>query len=152
MFDIGWSELLLVAILAIVFVGPKDLPRLMRTIGVYVGKARRMMAEFQQAFEDLARDSELDDLRREISELKRQTQAPLTNIRNTIEKPAAAKPASAEPSLQPVPSPEEIERLEDGTPAVSVQLQPTQTPDALLAPDAPLAVEPQARPGAGERS
>ena len=135
MLDIGWSELLLVAILAIVFVGPKVLPKLLRAVGVYVGKARRMMAEFQQAFDDLARESELDDLRREVSELKRQTQMPLNNILNTIEK-AANAPAMKAEAAPVLPSPEEVERLEDQSPAASIP--ESVTPELVTLKSAPV--------------
>ncbi|MEQ8612122.1 MAG: Sec-independent protein translocase protein TatB, partial [Parvibaculum sp.] len=67
MFDIGWSELLILAAIAIIFVGPKDLPRMMRTIGQYVGKVRAMARDFQSSFEDLARETELEELRKEVS-------------------------------------------------------------------------------------
>lgn len=78
MFDLGWSELLLVAVLAIVFIGPKDLPRVMRTLGQYVGKARAMAREFQNSFEDLARESELEELRKQVADLRDATMKPLT--------------------------------------------------------------------------
>lgn len=72
MFDIGWLELLLIAAVAIVVVGPKDLPRMMRTFGQYMGRARAMAREFQRSFEDIARESELDELRKEMRDLRRQ--------------------------------------------------------------------------------
>ena len=53
MFDIGWSELLVIAVVAIDVVGPKDLPPLMRTFGKYAGKLRRAASDFQRQFEDL---------------------------------------------------------------------------------------------------
>ena len=56
MFDIGWSELLVIAVVAIIVVGPKDLPRLMRTFGHYAGRLRRAAAEFQRQFEEAVRD------------------------------------------------------------------------------------------------
>src|SRR6478672_12740510 len=68
MFDIGWSELLVIGVVAIVVVGPKELPRLMRTFGTYTGKARRMAADFQRQFEEAVRDSELDTVRKAMQE------------------------------------------------------------------------------------
>ena len=68
---IGFSELLLVALAALIIIGPKDLPMMMRRIGQFVAKGRRMAAEFQAAFDDIARQSELDELNKEIEELKR---------------------------------------------------------------------------------
>ena len=79
MFDLGWSELLLVAVLAIVFIGPKDLPRVMRTLGQYVGKMRAMAREFQNSFEDLARESELEELRQQVADLRNTAIKPLAN-------------------------------------------------------------------------
>lgn len=68
---VGFSELLLLALAALIIVGPKDLPFMMRKLGQIVGKARGMAREFQAAFEDIARQSELEDLRKEIEDLKR---------------------------------------------------------------------------------
>ncbi|AXS40534.1 Sec-independent protein translocase protein TatB [Breoghania sp. L-A4] len=68
MFDIGWTELLVVATVAIVVVGPKDLPRMLRTFGQTVGKLRRMAGEFQSTFNDAIRDVEkqadIDEMRK----------------------------------------------------------------------------------------
>jgi sec-independent protein translocase protein TatB len=55
---------------ALVVVGPKDLPKLMHMMGKWVGKARNMASEFKKSFDDMARQSELDELRKEIDELK----------------------------------------------------------------------------------
>lgn len=68
--DIGWVELLIIAAVAIIVVGPKDLPRMMRIIGGWLGKARGLAREFQRSFDDLIKESELDDLRKEVEELK----------------------------------------------------------------------------------
>ena len=68
---IGFSEILVLGLAALIFVGPKDLPMLMRKLGQFIGKGRRMAREFQSAFEDIARQSELDELKKEIEALKR---------------------------------------------------------------------------------
>lgn len=88
MFDIGWTELLLIAVLAIIFVGPKDLPKMMRTAGQYVAKVRAMAREFQSSFDELARETELDELRKEMSALKNQATSPLRALKDEINKPA----------------------------------------------------------------
>ena len=69
MFDIGWSELLVIAVIAIVVVGPKDLPRMMRNVGRYVGKAKSMARDFQSQFDDAVRDTEFEDVRKTIGEI-----------------------------------------------------------------------------------
>ena len=70
MFDIGWSELLILAVVAILVVGPRDLPRMMRAVGKYAGKMRRTANEFKAQFDDAIRESELDDLRKELEEVR----------------------------------------------------------------------------------
>ncbi len=70
MFDFGWSELMVVAVVAVVVVGPRELPRLMRTIGQYVGKAKSMASELQSQFNDMAHQSELDEIRKSVNDLK----------------------------------------------------------------------------------
>jgi sec-independent protein translocase protein TatB len=67
---LGFTELMVLAVAALIIVGPKDLPMMMRRLGQFVGKGRAMAREFQAAFDDIARQSELDDLRKEIEELK----------------------------------------------------------------------------------
>jgi sec-independent protein translocase protein TatB len=69
MFDIGWSEMLVIVVVLIVVVGPKDLPKVMRMAGQWAAKARRMAAEFQNSLQELAHEAELDDVQREIKNL-----------------------------------------------------------------------------------
>lgn len=66
MFDIGWSEMAVVALLALIVIGPKDLPRVMRTVGKWVRKARSVASDFQSSLDDMMRESELDEARRSI--------------------------------------------------------------------------------------
>src|ERR1700683_296942 len=71
MFDLfSWSHILILLAVALVVVGPKDLPKLMNMIGKWAGKARAMANEFKKSFDDMARQSELDELRKEITDLK----------------------------------------------------------------------------------
>jgi sec-independent protein translocase protein TatB len=67
----GFFELIVVAIVALIVVGPKDLPRLMREAGRWAGKARRMAGEFRAAFDQMARETEMEEMRREIEALKK---------------------------------------------------------------------------------
>ncbi|MCI4643886.1 MAG: Sec-independent protein translocase protein TatB [Hyphomonadaceae bacterium] len=67
----GFAEFLLLAAAALIVVGPKDLPMMMRRLGQFVAKGRAMAREFQSAFDDIAKQAELDELRQEIAELKR---------------------------------------------------------------------------------
>jgi sec-independent protein translocase protein TatB len=68
--DIGVSEMVLVAAVALIVVGPKDLPMLMRRVGQFVARLRGMASEFRASFEDMARQSELEDLRKEVEAMR----------------------------------------------------------------------------------
>ncbi len=89
MFDIGWTELLVIAVVAVVVVGPKDLPKLMRAAGKWAGRARAMADQFKRSFDDMARQSELEELRAEVmkihnekslAQIHRETEIMLGNI------------------------------------------------------------------------
>lgn len=94
MLDIGWSELLVVAIVAIVVVGPKDLPKLMRTIGFYAGKARRMAGEFQRQFNEAIAESEADEVRKNLEAI-RANMGPAPDLNRPIGQPLMTGPAAA---------------------------------------------------------
>ena len=64
MFDIAWSELGVIAVVALVVIGPKDLPKVLRTIGQWTSKARSMAREFQSGIDDMVREADLDELRK----------------------------------------------------------------------------------------
>jgi len=66
----GFAEMIVLALLAIIVVGPKDLPKLMRTLGQFMAKVRAMGQEFKDAFDDMDASEEITEMRREIEELK----------------------------------------------------------------------------------
>jgi sec-independent protein translocase protein TatB len=68
MFDVAPTELLLVAIVALVVIGPKDLPRVLRTVGQWVGKARGVARQFRSGFDEMIRESELADMEKKWAE------------------------------------------------------------------------------------
>src|ERR1700712_5293179 len=71
MFDIfSWQHIIILLVVALVVVGPKDLPRMMHMAGKWAGKARAMAAEFKKSFDDMARQQELDELRKELESLR----------------------------------------------------------------------------------
>lgn len=97
MFDIGWSELLVIAVVAIVVVGPKDLPKLMRGFGHYAGKLRRAASDFQRQFEEAMRESEVEEVRKAIESVR--TETPSLDLKASIDKPIMLpKPAAAPPA------------------------------------------------------
>ena len=82
MLDFSWSHILIVLIVALIVVGPKDLPRLMRIAGQWAGKARAMADQFRKSFDDMARQSELDELRKEIENLR--SDRPLADLERDL--------------------------------------------------------------------
>ena len=66
LFDIGWPELLLIGVVALVVIGPKDLPRAMRVAGFWIRKARTLSREFQSSIDQMIREAELDEVRQEL--------------------------------------------------------------------------------------
>ena len=66
MFDIGWQELFIVGLITIVVVGPKELPRVLRTATLWIRKIKGMARDFQDGLEDLAREADLDDMKKEL--------------------------------------------------------------------------------------
>lgn len=84
MFDIGWSELLIVGIVALVVVGPKDLPVLLRTVGKYVGMIRRQAGEFRAQFDEAMRDAELDKLKQEVAALKSDAEQTIRDTERSV--------------------------------------------------------------------
>ena len=68
--DIGWQELFLIALVTILVVGPKEIPRVLRTVSLWAQKIRGMAREFQSGIDDLAREADLDDFRKELAEAK----------------------------------------------------------------------------------
>src|SRR3977135_2906124 len=70
MFDIGWSELVVIAVVALIAIGPKELPGVLRMVGQWMGKARRMAAEFQGQFQEAMREAEMADLKKSFDEVK----------------------------------------------------------------------------------
>ena len=86
--DVGGLEWLVIAVVALVVVGPKDLPVMLRRLGQFVAKLRNMAAEFRSSFDEMARQSELDELRKEVEAMRRGQFADLSShdeaVRSTV--------------------------------------------------------------------
>jgi sec-independent protein translocase protein TatB len=124
MFDIGWSELLLIGIVALIAIGPKELPGALRTLGQWMAKVRRMASEFQNQFHEAMREAELADLKKEVDEMATKAQSythfdPIDDIRKDIEKAASPPP--------------DLDTLTD----TAASPPPAPTPPAATAPASP---------------
>ena len=102
MFDIGWSEILVIIVVAIVVVGPKELPRLMGTFGRYAGKLRRAAAEFQRQFDEAMRDTEMAEVKKAMEAVRAET----ASLNQPVMLPnvdAPASPTTPAPVIPPAP-------------------------------------------------
>ena len=128
MFDIGWPEMAVVAVIAVIIIGPKDLPRIMRWVGGWVGKARTMTRQFQRSMDDMAREADVADLKKDIDSVSKinPTQEldkaidPTGSVKKALD-PAAADDAGA-------PTPEAKPETLDEAPTTPVAETPAETP------------------------
>ncbi len=116
MFEVGWTELLVIAVVAIVVIGPKDLPRVMRMVGQWTGKMKRMAREFQGQFNEALREAELEDVRKDVEAIAKID--PLADVREGLAKASddikkstdvSAPAAATTPPETPAPVPEPVE-------------------------------------------
>jgi sec-independent protein translocase protein TatB len=105
MFEVGWSELLVIAVVMIVVVGPKDLPNMLRTFGRTAAKLRAMAGDFQKQFNEALKEAELDDVKSSIDSLRGLN--PMNEVRkqlNPFEQAAADVRAGVDTMMKPKPA------------------------------------------------
>ena len=115
MFDIGWSEVLVIAIVAVVVVGPKELPRMLRTFGRTMGTVRRTANDFKRQFDEALREAERDAGLEETRKSLQSIGKPITDLKKDLSGPvmtstaaaAAAKPSEAPAAAEPQAHPAE---------------------------------------------
>jgi sec-independent protein translocase protein TatB len=104
MFDIGWSELLVIIVVAIVVVGPKELPRLMGTFGRYAGKLRRAAADFQRQFDEAMSDTEVAEVKKAMESVRAEADSldqPVMLAKIDTPTPASATSSTTPPAATP---------------------------------------------------
>src|SRR5687768_9262531 len=105
MFDIGWTEMLVIAIVMIVVVGPKDLPKMLRTFGKTTAKLRSMAGDFQKQFNEALKEAELDEVKKSVDSLRGlNPAAEIKKQLNPFEKAAADVRAGLDSAMKPAPS------------------------------------------------
>jgi len=146
MLDIGWSEMLVIAIVLIVVVGPKDLPRMLRTFGVFTSKLRGMADDFRKQFDDAMKDADLGDVKDAVDQVRKlNPAADIKKALNPMERAAADIRAGLETALKPSPP---TPAATTPQPAEPLKTGPTAMPGETTAtPVAPKPVE-QAAPKA----
>jgi sec-independent protein translocase protein TatB len=87
MFDISWTEFLLIGVVALIVIGPKELPAVMRTVGQWTRKIRNMAADFQRQFEREMREAELADLKKQVDDVEQSVKSydPLKGVRSDVD-------------------------------------------------------------------
>jgi sec-independent protein translocase protein TatB len=152
MFDIGWGELLLIGVVALIAIGPKELPGVLRTLGQWMGKLRRMASEFQGQFQEAMREAELADLKKQVDDMTSQAQSyanfdPVGEVRRELEstqqeiesglvgEPARGAAATAEATaVETSPAPPALPSAE--TPSAAPSSEPATADAAAGRPDA----------------
>ena len=144
MFDIGWGELLVIGVVALIAIGPKELPGALRTLGQWMAKVRRMASEFQNQFHEAMREAELADLKKEVDEMATKAQSyanfdPVDDIRRDLEKAAGPPPdldtltdtaSSPPPTSDPTPP----AATPPATPPAATETPPAAAPAEPAAP------------------
>ena len=144
MFDIGWGELVLVGIVALIVIGPKELPTVLRTLGQYMAKIKRMAGEFQGQFQEAMREAEVDDLKKQAEDLHSSVTDfanidPLADSQEAIDHAAegAGEPAD-EPTSDAAPDHAEATSSEPVNDAPAPDVEPAAAADVSV----PLPEEP----------
>lgn len=122
MFDIGWDEMALVAVIALIVIGPKDLPHVLRSAGHWVRKARSLAGEFQRGVDDMVREAELHELKGQVEKVA-DPNALRREIETTID-PTGDIARSLEPPKLDEPLPPAADEQKPAEPA-----QPTRPPE-----------------------
>ncbi|RTL54588.1 MAG: twin-arginine translocase subunit TatB [Bradyrhizobiaceae bacterium] len=140
MFDIGWSELVVIGVVALIAIGPKELPGVLRMVGQWIGKARRMAADFQGQFNEAMREAEMADIKKSFDEASAAAKDLhptnlLGNLNKEIEDAVSLdQPKIDPPVMTPTTEPVTQSSFAEGE---AHALMVEKAPDASPAPPAP---------------
>lgn len=131
MFDVSWSELLILGLVTLIFVGPKELPRFLGTLGRYAGVVRRHANEFRSVFEQAMREAEMDQIQKEMQSVSEGVKASLDDATRAAESvksatkidPDAKPEAAKTPEALPVDAPAGVSEDSDPVPAETAKAE-----------------------------
>ncbi|GEO99449.1 Sec-independent protein translocase protein TatB [Methylobacterium haplocladii] len=160
MLDMSWGEVMLIGGVALIVIGPKDLPKALRTLGQITTKVRRMAGEFQHQFNEAIREAELDEIKRDVADVKRQAESfkpsfnPVDTIRNELKSvvEGRARAGEAKPDLMQSTAPAAIAGASDAATERLAQggsydvPRPTELSD-VVQPEMTDVMRPHAQPG-----
>jgi sec-independent protein translocase protein TatB len=163
MFDIGWSELLVIGVVALIVIGPKELPGVLRMVGQWITKVRRMASEFQGQFQEAMREAEMADLKKQVDDIANSTRDltsqfdPIGSMQDVIGDPfeEKKKPAEATADNPPAEAADQAALPQSEQPVSDSALEPAQAaPEPATPPvdDAQADAEPPPRKAAGGHS
>lgn len=174
MFDIGWMELMVIGVVALIVVGPKDMPEMFRQLGRFTAKIRSMGREFSRAMEQAAKESGVDEVRRDLKAVTNPVSTGMQSLKSAADKfekwdpvknaakPSTPAPAPADAPMTPSPAPAQAVAVPVETPAAGPATQALIDKQAarkaimdemnaklkaLDAGDAPAAAQPAKAPG-----
>src|SRR5579863_35577 len=136
MFDLDWSKLALIAVVALVVIGPKDLPRVMRILGQWMQRARAIARDFQGSLDQMVREAELEEVKRTVDKAANfdveheigQTIDPRGDLQRSLNDPVLSNPLTEAPKLLAEETPDAVAGAAGSAPPV--EAQPTQPPPA----------------------
>ena len=139
LFDIGWSELLLIGVVALVFIGPKDLPRALRVAGYWFRKAQNLSREFQSSVDQMIREAELDEMREQLKKATEfdiekefhKTVDPTGELAESIKPPGVPDYFETSPASEPLPASAETPASE----AAAALPAPAEAPIPVVTPE-----------------
>ena len=150
MFDIGWGELLVIGVVALLVVGPKELPALLRTLGQGMTKLRRMASEFQGQFQEAMREAEISELKKEADKLLESASSmnPLTQVekigddlQKALDTPSATAPGEGAGQMPPIAAVAPVVPPELEPPVSEPVLPPPPEPAPVVLPEPPAKAE-----------
>jgi sec-independent protein translocase protein TatB len=154
MFDLGWSELLVIGVVALIVVGPKELPVLFRRVGQFVGKAKGMAREFSQAMNDAADESGVREVSRGINKSLKAATNPLGSAMDGV-KSAASSLSDIDPDSETgklaAKRAEDVKKIQAATARAAAERKQREAAEALAkAEAAEAALTPAPKPAAGK--
>ncbi|MET0878771.1 MAG: Sec-independent protein translocase protein TatB [Tardiphaga sp.] len=165
MFDIGWSELVVIAVVALIAIGPKELPGVLRMVGQWMAKARKMAGEFQGQFNEAMREAEMADVKKAFDDIKEtasgfsrnniitsltkdvsdaMTIDKIENLDTPVVTPTTPEPPTPEtfveaeshnPQMEPLAITSEVQQMTTETPALETPAEVAAVPNETANPD-----------------
>jgi sec-independent protein translocase protein TatB len=141
MFDFAWSEILLIGAVALIAIGPKDMPAAIRTVSSMIKKARRMAAEFQTHVDEMVREADLGDVKKAFNDIRNLDIG--SAIERHVDPDRSIRNTFAENPFEPTyPQPADTTSSDEVTAAEAPAATPVPEPAPIIKPDAPAFIPP----------